>query len=165
MLIQGWTSHKTRANVESCLFLPEPWIGLNQAWALLGIVFAYILQLFKHCSWIASCIVKYGVYVDGNSFLSYIVQSSSSQTEPVNHNGEKWNLEGNDRQPIHTMFSLHWKKKAQPKRLQGGAVFMSHGAHLGTVLVPLCKVVPKKGWLWLHFLRWSHSSFFLKHDY
>ena len=28
--------HKARANVESCLYLPEGWICLNQAWALLG---------------------------------------------------------------------------------------------------------------------------------
>ncbi len=28
--------HKARANVESCLHLPEGWICLNQAWALLG---------------------------------------------------------------------------------------------------------------------------------
>ncbi len=29
--------HKVRANVESCLYLLEGWICLNQAWALLGI--------------------------------------------------------------------------------------------------------------------------------
>ncbi len=31
----GKSHHKARANVESCLYLPEGWICLNQAWALL----------------------------------------------------------------------------------------------------------------------------------
>ncbi len=33
----GKPHHKARANVESCLYLPEGWICLNQAWALLGL--------------------------------------------------------------------------------------------------------------------------------
>ncbi len=45
-LVQPWNgclSHKARANVESCLYLPEGWICLNQAWALVGLVIVYQL--------------------------------------------------------------------------------------------------------------------------
>ncbi len=50
---------------------------------------------------------------------------------------------------------LHWKKKVEPFSCP------KDGPHLGSILVPLCKVVPfstKIGWLWLHFPRWTHFS-------
>ncbi len=56
-----------------------------------------------------------------------------------------------------------WKKKVEPKRLQGGAVFMSTGwppsrYSFSTTLQSGTVFYQKKGWLWLHFLRWSHYS-------
>ncbi len=57
---------------------------------------------------------------------------------------------------------VHWKKKVEPKSTVESFSCLQDGPQLGTVLVPLCKVVlfsnKKKGWLWLHMLRRSHFS-------
>ncbi len=86
-LYKGWEfqpkwseNHKARANVESCLFLPEDWICLNQAWALLGYA-AGNFALLRSWNRRYTC-YRFSIYLKGslhhiNPISKYLSNSNS----------------------------------------------------------------------------------------
>ncbi len=79
--------HKARADVESCLFLPEGWICLNQAWALLGIMFNDIFQIVDYF-WCTR------TFAQGQKFMFLVETNTNVNVRLIGKSLRPWKIWG-----------------------------------------------------------------------